>query len=236
MREWLTNTVHSALSLIELALPCLPKDRALTLTLTRCASGDTNMDERRVIQIGVQGLVVLLGVVGFFQPDTPSERAYTGEEADHVHGGDGRDDGVGSGGDGSLGAHLLGAGIINGGTVEAGINAAAGSALRPNAEATASFASRLSFSWCSSILALGAKRALEQDDLYDLQINDRTAPSARRLVRNWARERRHKPQRASFWHAGHATFGRYFWATGLIELVRVIAQFAVPQLNRNLLE
>ena len=183
------------------------------------------MDERRVIQIGVQGLVVLLGVVGFFQPDTPSERAYTDEE----HGG-------GSGSGGGLGAHLLGAGIINGGTVEAGINAAAGSALRPNAEATASFASRLSFSWCSSILALGAKRALEQDDLYDLQINDRTAPSARRLVRNWARERRHKPQRASFWHAGHATFGRYFWATGLLELVRVIAQFAVPQLNRNLLE
>ena len=83
---------------------------------------------------------------------------------------------------------------------------------------------------------MGATRALEQDDLYDLQINDRTASSARRLVRNWAHERRQQPKRASFWHAGHATFGRYFWVTGLLELVRVLALFAVPQLNRNLLE
>ena len=224
-------------------MPCLPEERALILTLTRCASGDIDMDERRVLQLVVQGLGVLLGVVGFFQPDTPSGRAYTGEHGvdgvDGIDGGGGVDggDGGGSGGGGGLGAHLLGAGItINCGTVEADINAVAGSTLRPNAEATASFASRLSFSWCNSILSLGATRALEQEDLYDLQMNDRTAPSARRLVRNWAHERRHKPRRASFWHAGHATFGRYFWVTGLLELVRVIAQFAVPQLNRNLLE
>lgn len=212
----------------------MPSRRALILTLTRCASGDIDTDERRVLQLVVQGLGVLLGVVGFFQPDTPSGRAYTGEHGvdgvDGIDGGGGVDggDGGGSGGGGGLGAHLLGAGI----------NAVivAGSTLRPNAEATASFASRLSFSWCNSILSLGATRALEQEDLYDLQVNDRTAPSARRLVRNWGHERRHKPQRASFWHAGHATFGRYFWVTGLLELVRVLAQFAVPQLNRNLLE
>ena len=70
----------------------MPSRRALILTLTRCASGDIDTDERRVLQLVVQGLGVLLGVVGFFQPDTPSGRAYTGEHGvDGVDGIDGVD-------------------------------------------------------------------------------------------------------------------------------------------------
>ena len=77
--------------------------------------------------------------------------------------------------------------------------------------AQASIWSRLTFMWCSGILAVGSKRSLEHEDLYELQNVDSTAHNSELLAAAWRREER--SGRRSFIRAFHRAFGAYFWKT-----------------------
>jgi len=101
---------------------------------------------------------------------------------------------------------------------------------KPSAEARASFLSRLAFSWCDETLVLGAKRPLEHADLSSVQEDDSTDANAALLSAAWAREE--SIGRRSFIRAWHRAFGVYFWTNGLLELVRLTVQFALPLLNQ----
>jgi len=89
--------------------------------------------------------------------------------------------------------------------------------LLPNAEATASYLSRVTFSWVTPVLKTGKERALEHTDLFALQTADATRHNETTLANAWARES--ATPRASYLHAWHAAFGRYFWITGLLKMV-----------------
>ena len=73
-------------------------------------------------------------------------------------------------------------------TAEASTQASTPTAKIYNEEATASFWSRVTFSWISPILQLGATRALEQSDLYELQTRDGTQYQVNKLSNAWAAE------------------------------------------------
>ena len=57
--------------------------------------------------------------------------------------------------------------------------------LKGNAEATASFFSRITFSWLTGLLVTGKARALEHTDLFMLQTRDATKRNYELLLRAW---------------------------------------------------
>jgi len=197
---------------------------------------------------------LLIGLVSFFEPDTPSNTAYTRpptQTALHtvlhtgtaVHsttgGGHSRQPkGAAShsntaGGYTRLGgshAYSTGHGAGGGGNVVGGVGGGVGElgaslssvpegpalhsptpqSLR-HTEATASYYSRLTFSWLSPLLARGRTTPLEQTDVYELTTEDTAGYNAARLAAAWDREAR--AGRSSFFRAAHRAFGGYFWAS-----------------------
>ena len=96
-----------------------------------------------------------------------------------------------------------------------------------NTEATASFATKLTFGWLSPLLAKGASRPLEHKDLFELQTRDSGEYNARKLSLAW--ERRHKTGRtATMLRAWHDAFGLRFWCIGLIQVLAVLLQYTAP--------
>ena len=89
--------------------------------------------------------------------------------------------------------------------------------LKSNAEATASFFSRITFSWVTSILVTGKARALEHTDLFMLQTADATKLNFDLLLRAWEVEA--AGPRKSYLRAWHVAFGAYFWRTGVLKLI-----------------
>ena len=153
-----------------------------------------------VVRLAAFGPELILGLSAIFESDTPSSRAYGG---------------AGSGATGSR--RLL---------EPEGID----KPLRPNAEATASFFSRLTFSWLSSTLASGAKRALEHDELFDLQTTDATVHNAGLLQAAWRREMGRTTKKPSFLAALYGAFGGYFLRTGLLKVINDLFVFVNPLL------
>ena len=108
---------------------------------------------------------------------------------------------------------------------------AAGSAVRPrlkpvNREATSCFASRLTFAWLSSLLATGARRPLEHEDLYQLQARDSAEYNSRRLSQAWAARRAMPGVEATMLRAWHDAFGVQFWMLGTMQLMTVLLSYA----------
>jgi len=98
--------------------------------------------------------------------------------------------------------------------------------LKMNREATASFASRLTFSWLGGVLATGSKRSLEHSDLFALQTRDGSGHNAAHLMRCWEAEAAsgRKNFLRSFWVA----FGPYFARTGFLKLINDGCVFLNP--------
>eukprot|EP00965_Chrysotila_dentata_P115722 3824470-Pleurochrysis_carterae.AAC.1 len=97
----------------------------------------------------------------------------------------------------------------------------------PNHEAGASFASRLTFSWLSPLLARGAKRPLEHADLLTLLPVDSTARNAGALGAA-LRLQRLRGQPVSVFGAMRHAFGAYFWTTGLMKFINDVFIFVNP--------
>eukprot|EP00325_Prymnesiales_sp_UTEX-LB-985_P002192 CAMPEP_0174706310 /NCGR_PEP_ID=MMETSP1094-20130205/9208_1 /TAXON_ID=156173 /ORGANISM="Chrysochromulina brevifilum, Strain UTEX LB 985" /LENGTH=950 /DNA_ID=CAMNT_0015904565 /DNA_START=44 /DNA_END=2892 /DNA_ORIENTATION=+ len=97
-----------------------------------------------------------------------------------------------------------------------------------NFEATASFFSKLTFTWLSPLLALGASRPLEHSDMYELQTRDAGDFNARKLSRAWTRRAKTPGMPATMLRAWHDAFGLRFWVIGLIELLAVSLQYTQP--------
>lgn len=164
-----------------------------------------SLERDRALRIAGASLVVLLGLAAFWEPDTPSG---TGTSSGFKPFPEDEDETA----------------------------AAWPDVLLPHApppEARASFGSRLFFAWCDGLLRTGAARPLEHGDLHPLQQSDATGRNARVLRVAWAAEE--ASGRRSFLRAWHRAFGGYFWATGLLELLRLSVQFALPELNRTIL-
>ena len=88
---------------------------------------------------------------------------------------------------------------------------------KTNPESTASIFSRLSFSWLFPLMSLGATRALEHADLYELLPGDTAAVNCDKLTRSWEGVRAAGGR--SFFRACHRAYGRAFWLTGLLKLI-----------------
>ena len=97
-----------------------------------------------------------------------------------------------------------------------------------NREATSSFASRLTYSWLSPLLARGARRPLEHTDLYLLQTRDSAEYNHERLARAWSRRRATPGVQATMLRAWHDAFGVQFWTLGLMQLGTVILSYISP--------
>ncbi len=95
-----------------------------------------------------------------------------------------------------------------------------------NTEASASFASRLTFSWLSPLLVTGSRRALEHADLYELQLFDSTRTNARTLALAWQRQMASGGK--SLFVALRQGFGLYFVMTGLCKLANDLMVFVTP--------
>ena len=119
-----------------------------------------------VVRLSAFALSLGLGIVALCQPDAPSGASY---------GPSGRIHCVLTRTQNQVPVSLIGSRLLSdGGPVDGlGSQTAAGE-LAPmdvcNTEATASYWSRFTFSWLSGILRLGSRRALEQSDLYRLQV------------------------------------------------------------------
>jgi len=119
----------------------------------RLASGQTDpADKPTIARLAGFALALLVGLCALCEPDSPSDDAYA-SGADvlrsfsgwHAAGG-----GVATAASTSLNSRLL------------AVEAVDAPQVTRNAEATASYWSRWTFSWLSSILRLGSQRALEQ--------------------------------------------------------------------------
>ena len=93
----------------------------------------------------------------------------------------------------------------------------------PSAEEHTSFASKLTFSYMSGLLATGRRRALEHTDLFDLEPDDASLNNEKEFARALA-------QGGSFLRCWHRAYGTYFWMTGLLQLLNTCCTFANPLL------
>ena len=92
-----------------------------------------------------------------------------------------------------------------------------------SAEAHASFASQLTFSYMSTLLGTGRKRALEHSDLFGLDDGDASLANEKLLAESLAKG-------GTFLRAWHRAYGSYFWATGALQLLNTACTFANPLL------
>ena len=167
-----------------------------------------------VARIAASVLSILMGIVAFFQPSTPPGR-FAGAATPNVAVGTST----------SIGDALL---------PTAAVAAAARAApAPPNGEASASFASRLFFSWSWPLLKLGASRPLEHSDTFELQPRDATAHHDSRLGAAWARQ---PLGRGVFLRAYHEAFGAWWWSTGVLQLLKDILTLLQPPLTKQIVD
>ena len=76
----------------------------------------------------------------------------------------------------------------------------------------------------------GAKRALEHDELFDLQTTDATVHNAGLLQAAWRREMGRTHKKPSFLAALYGAFGGYFLRTGLLKVINDLFVFVNPLL------
>lgn len=203
----------------------------LAADVERVATSAVSIGDRSpLVRMATCVLSVALGLCALCEPDSPSEDAY-------AHNATFRSFSGATGLSTSLNARLLpsegpaspqGLGSPRGaGSTERGLR---------NTEATASYWSRWTFSWLSGILRLGSRRALEQTDLYDLQVEDATAYNSAKLSDAWQREQQRRPGKGVFLRAFHSAYGRYFWVTGVFQVVNTALMFANPILINTLVK
>ena len=173
--------------------------------------GDDGRPEAASLRLAASSLSVLLGALACFEPSTPQAEGDGSELAD----------------------------------VERAAPAAAppsSSSSSPTAGKQhgadwASFASCLGFFWVSPLLSVGAARALEHTDLFELSAADRVRTHGRRFDAAWATQRPAGDGRPRSFIGGlHRTFGVTFWSMGLMELCRMLLGFANPLLSHALLD
>ena len=156
---WLSNLLVSAPQLIN--------------GVVRLSAGEEALHRHNFVWLGLSAATCVLGLVAFFEPDTPSDRAYTMSGcADGIASTDtqrgsrsssgSRGGSRGGSGSGQRGAALLGSFSSSTQYLPEHFTEALPPS-NPNTEATASFFSTLSFSWCNDILALGSSHATDQD-------------------------------------------------------------------------
>ena len=92
-----------------------------------------------------------------------------------------------------------------------------------SAEMTASFASKLTFSYMTPLLSEGRRRALEHNDLFDLLQGDASHTNEHALARSLAKG-------GSFIRCWHRTYGSYFWATGALQIINTTCTCTNPLL------
>ncbi|KAJ1651209.1 hypothetical protein IWQ61_008173, partial [Dispira simplex] len=100
-------------------------------------------------------------------------------------------------------------------------------------EEEANIFSRITFSWMSSLLALGYQRVLTLDDMWDLPRDVQTKPVSDRFQRFWKREQ--SKSKPSLVKASIYTFGGPFALAAIFKLGQDILAFVQPQLLGHLL-
>ncbi|KAJ1654030.1 hypothetical protein IWQ61_005966 [Dispira simplex] len=100
-------------------------------------------------------------------------------------------------------------------------------------EEKANIFSRITFSWMSSLLALGYQRVLTLDDMWDLPRDVQTKPVSDRFQRFWKREQ--SKSKPSLVKASIYTFGGPFALAAIFKLGQDILAFVQPQLLGHLL-
>jgi hypothetical protein len=185
-------------------------------------------DHTVIVRLATCVLSIVLGLCALCEPDSPSEDAY-------MHNATFRSfSAMTTAPTASLNARLLPSEGPASGSPQAAVP---GELKGPrNTEATASYWSRWTFSWLSGILRLGSRRALEQTDLYELQIEDATAYNSAKLAAAWQREQRVRPGKGIFLRAFHFAYGKYFWVTGIFQAVNTALMFANPILINTLVK
>jgi hypothetical protein len=103
-------------------------------------------------------------------------------------------------------------------------------------EEEASLASRLLFSYCGSLLALGAAKPLDHGDLWDLAERDAAATVSAAFAARLAATRRAAPAGPGcLWRAAWATHRGVFLRAGALKLAHDASMFAGPLLLEALL-
>ena len=207
---------HSSRSLRVWWLVCLAvgivKFVAELVRLVYYLKNDEQIEEHgwTVVRMATLGPTLLLGLIAMLSPDTPSEED------------DGEPYSAAIGAPGGINA-------ISSRTAQEPLLSTQASGIDKSpprsAELTASFASKLTFSYMSSLLSLGKRRALEHNDLFDLPMDDSTAYNAKMLQDSL-------DQGGSFIRCLHRVYGPYFWTTGSMQLINTTCTFANPVRHR----
>ncbi|GAQ86722.1 ABC transporter C family [Klebsormidium nitens] len=95
--------------------------------------------------------------------------------------------------------------------------------------------SALTFRWVDGLMALGASRQLEPEDLFPLEESLEPRVCCQRLWSAWAQERREKQQQASLLRALMHTYGWQLFALGSLKLFADGLNFAGPLLLHALM-
>ena len=97
-------------------------------------------------------------------------------------------------------------------------------------EESANFWSLITFSWMNSIMVLGYKKPLTEDDLWDVNQEDYARTVSEEFERVWSEERRRHGSKPSLTRALFKAFGGPFSFAALFKLVQDGLQFTQPQL------
>eukprot|EP00698_Gefionella_okellyi_P004133 TRINITY_DN13869_c0_g1_i1.p1 TRINITY_DN13869_c0_g1~~TRINITY_DN13869_c0_g1_i1.p1 ORF type:complete len:1343 (-),score=367.63 TRINITY_DN13869_c0_g1_i1:24-4052(-) len=111
----------------------------------------------------------------------------------------------------------------------------AGKISRPFPETTANWFSRITFWWVTPLCALGKRKPLEPDDLWQMAQHDRCATIGETFNREWSKEGKLASRPPSLIRTMHRSFGTYFYISGVIKLIHDILQFFSPMLLRALI-
>jgi hypothetical protein len=76
----------------------------------------------------------------------------------------------------------------------------------------------LTFGWVNKLMALGARRQLEHADLFTLEESLEPRMCCQLMWTAWREERRNKGEHASLLQASIRTYGRQFFALGIIKV------------------